>query len=155
MNDKKFEIGRLYYRFGYGSYSGSNQACVETVRYKGIVKLAHTSSSCDTPYHFYAFEQVSFGGTYGGFNIPSLEQAQESVLTRDELIEYLRDDKRTEFAESVAKRIKKELEPLSEPEHAAHIVTSIEQLRSSGIDEVALADIEWMVRPRSARREPT
>ena len=120
MNDKTFEIGRLYYGFGYGSYSGSSQACVETVRYKGIVTLACTSSSCDTPYHFYAFEQVSFGGSYGGFDIPSLKQVQETVLTRDELVEYLRNDKKTEFAESVAKRIREELESLSEPERAAH-----------------------------------
>ncbi|HEV3344150.1 MAG TPA: hypothetical protein VG125_27490, partial [Pirellulales bacterium] len=145
---------RLYYRFGYGSYSGA-EACVETVRYKGIVSLACTSSACDTPYNFYAFEQVSFSGSYGGINIPSLKQAQQSVLTCDELIEHLRDHKRTEMVESQARRIEKGLEALSEPERETRIVTSIEQLRLSGIEEGVLADIEWIVRRPSARHGPS
>ena len=95
MNDKKFEIGCLYYRFGHGRHSGAGQACIETVRYKGIVSLPHTTSSCDTPYNFYAFEQVSFTSTYGNVNIPNLKQALESVLTCDELIEHLRGHQRS------------------------------------------------------------
>jgi hypothetical protein len=49
-----------------------------------------------------------------------------------------------------ALRIRKELESLPEPEHAAHIVKSIEQLRLSGTEESVLADIEWTVRPGSS-----
>lgn len=91
MNAGKFHVGHAYYQFSKPwEYRGKIFQNITTWIYAGHFPLDTSSTDCDVPYHFYVFhpcldEDVLKRDPARGLKIPSLEGANMSMMTWDEL----------------------------------------------------------------------
>ena len=86
-DDVNYVEGKLYYLLGRHPLGDADSSpSIETWMYQGIKKFNHSSTSCDTPYHFLVFQRVTAGGpAEERIKVPSVAQARRSYLSWEQL----------------------------------------------------------------------
>lgn len=93
------EVGAVYYQCGFGMVNNHESVFVSTWVYVGIVKQNCNTKECDEPFHYYQFTELESIRSYEAGSIaekntkliPSLSQAERTMLNSSQLMEELED----------------------------------------------------------------
>jgi hypothetical protein len=157
----KFTVGGYYYQCGFrpskldplfprdNPHIWKPPLWIQTVIFRGLLPKPRKTVYRRRPTRYYCFEEVPSDPKERkghGFKIESLEQAERSVLTIDELAEQIADFKRDRITRKESTRIAMECQNMAEGGREAQLQREIEQLRSAGTDELTLEHVEWVAR---------